>query len=93
MMQCDDCVSFMVIDLANGIPPRKSSADESSKAPSTTGGRMLVFVPSRVRYDIRAPFASASILRHRIGWKTLNNPPLQERVHRELLKRVSDVVI
>ena len=22
MMQRDDCVSFMVIDLANGIPPR-----------------------------------------------------------------------
>jgi hypothetical protein len=54
---------------------------------------MLVFVPSRVRYDTRTPFAPASILRHRIGWKTLNNPPLQERVHRELLKRVSDVAI
>ena len=54
---------------------------------------MLVYIPSRVRYDTRTPFAPASILRHRIGWKTLNNPPLQERVHRELLKRASDVVI
>jgi hypothetical protein len=73
--------------------PRSLALMSHSRRPSTTGGRMSVFVPSRVRYDIRAPFAPASILRHRIGWKTLNNPPLQERVHRELLRRASDVVI